>query len=126
MLCSDACFALWESKHKGSLRGSARVLAALLQQPQLLKPLLQQPDAAGAFRELLAALPARHRSHLATGKGWQVGDVSACCLSTSSNYAATLIHCQVLPTYNCRLTGSLPDYVLRMCMHSSLPASCSA
>ncbi|KAF6264261.1 hypothetical protein COO60DRAFT_1660272 [Scenedesmus sp. NREL 46B-D3] len=68
---SDACFALWESKHKGNLRGSARVLAALLQQPQLLKPLLQQPDAAGAFRELLAALPVRHRSHLAAGKGWQ-------------------------------------------------------
>ncbi|WIA35372.1 hypothetical protein OEZ86_003823 [Tetradesmus obliquus] len=68
---SDACFALWESKHKGSLRGSARVLAALLQRPELLKPLLQQPDAAGAFRELLAALPARHRAHLAAGKGWQ-------------------------------------------------------
>lgn len=70
--CSDACFALWESKHKGSLRGSARVLAAMVQQPQLLRPLQQQPDAAGAFRELLAALPARHRAHLTTGKGWQV------------------------------------------------------
>lgn len=84
MLCSDACFALWESKHKGSLRGSARVLAALLQRPELLKPLLQQPDAAGAFRELLAALPARHRAHLAAGKGWQVRWHSKCKLSVNS------------------------------------------
>eukprot|EP00878_Enallax_costatus_P015985 GHUV01016761.1.p1 GENE.GHUV01016761.1~~GHUV01016761.1.p1 ORF type:complete len:547 (+),score=226.91 GHUV01016761.1:1274-2914(+) len=71
-LCgSDACFGLWESKHKGQLRGSARILAAMVQQPQLLKPLQRQPEAAQSFRELLAALPARHRSHLATGKGWQ-------------------------------------------------------
>jgi hypothetical protein len=89
LLCSDACFALWESKHKGSLRGSARVLAALLQQPQLLKPLLQQPDATGAFREVLAALPARHRSHLATGKGWQVGAVMVCPLNCRMKCAVT-------------------------------------
>lgn len=71
-LCSNgACFALWESKHKGALRGSARVLAALAQQPQLLGPLTQQRGSREAFRALLAALPARHRAHLATGKGWQ-------------------------------------------------------
>jgi hypothetical protein len=71
-LCgNDSCFALWEAKHKGSLRGSARVLAALVQQPALLGPLLQQRSSVQAFRGLLAALPARHRSHLATGKGWQ-------------------------------------------------------
>lgn len=71
-LCgNDSCFALWEAKHKGALRGSARVLAALVQQPQLLGPLLQQRSSVEAFRGLLSALPARHRSHLATGKGWQ-------------------------------------------------------
>lgn len=70
-VCSPICFGLWESKHKGQLRGSARILAALLQQPQLLKPLQQQPEAAQSFRELLAALPGRHRTHLAAGKGWQ-------------------------------------------------------
>lgn len=68
-LCgNDSCFALWEAKHKGGLRGSARVLAALVQQPQLLGPLLQQRTSVEAFRGLLAALPARHRSHLAAGK----------------------------------------------------------
>lgn len=70
-ICSDACFGLWESKHKGQLRGSARILAAMLQHPQLLRPLQQNPEAAGAFKELLAALPARHRTHLTAGKGWQ-------------------------------------------------------
>jgi hypothetical protein len=71
-LCgNDSCFALWEAKHKGGLRGSARVLAALVQQPQLLGPLLQQRTSVEAFRGLLSALPARHRSHLAAGKGWQ-------------------------------------------------------
>lgn len=61
-LCgNDSCFALWEGKHKGSLRGSARVLAALVQQPQLLGPLLQQRTAVEAFRGLLGSLPARHR-----------------------------------------------------------------
>ena len=67
-LCgNDSCFGLWESKHKGSLRGSARVLAALVQQPQLLGPLLQQRTSVEGFRSLLAALPARHKSHLAAG-----------------------------------------------------------
>lgn len=71
-LCGNAsCFGLWETKHKGSLRGSARILAALVQQPQLMSPLLSQRTSVEAFRGLLAALPARHRSHLATGKGWQ-------------------------------------------------------
>lgn len=72
-LCgNDSCFALWETKHKGSLKGSARVLAALVQQPALLGPLLQQPrSTVEAFRGLLAALPTRHRGFLASGKGWQ-------------------------------------------------------
>lgn len=71
-LCgNEACFAMWESKHKGSLRGSARILAALVQQPKLLGPLQQQRVSKEAFRGLLAALPARHRTFLATGKGWQ-------------------------------------------------------
>eukprot|EP00882_Tetradesmus_deserticola_P014478 GHRQ01015397.1.p1 GENE.GHRQ01015397.1~~GHRQ01015397.1.p1 ORF type:complete len:243 (+),score=122.15 GHRQ01015397.1:534-1262(+) len=70
--CSDACFALWESKHKSGLRGSARILAALQQQPALLQPLLSSPGAADLLRKLLSALPARHHTYLATGKGgWQ-------------------------------------------------------
>jgi hypothetical protein len=71
-LCgNEACFGLWEAKHKGGLRGSARVLAALLRRPELLGPLQQAGASKAAFRRLLAALPARHRAHLAAGKGWQ-------------------------------------------------------
>ncbi|KAF6266744.1 hypothetical protein COO60DRAFT_1473267 [Scenedesmus sp. NREL 46B-D3] len=72
-LCgSDACFALWESKHKSGLRGSARILAALQQQPALMQPLLATPGAADSLRKLLSALLARHHTFLATGKGgWQ-------------------------------------------------------
>jgi hypothetical protein len=72
LCCSDACFVLWVSKHKSSLRGSARILAALQQRPALLQPLLATPGAAASFRMLLSALPARHHTFLATGKGgWQ-------------------------------------------------------
>jgi hypothetical protein len=63
---------LWESKHKSNLRGSARILAALQQRPALLQPLLATPGAAASLRMLLSALPARHHTFLATGKGgWQ-------------------------------------------------------
>uniref|UniRef100_A0A383V7Q4 Uncharacterized protein n=1 Tax=Tetradesmus obliquus TaxID=3088 RepID=A0A383V7Q4_TETOB len=69
---SAACFSLWESKHKSSLRGSARILAALQQRPALLQPLLSTPRAAASLQQLLAALPARHHTFLATSKGgWQ-------------------------------------------------------
>lgn len=47
------------------------MLAALAARPSLLQPLALAPGAVDAFRALLSALPARHRSHLAAGKGWQ-------------------------------------------------------
>ncbi len=66
-----AAFEVWEAKHKGQLRGSSRVLAALARRPELLRPLLANRARADALRQLLAALPSRHKSFLAAGKGWQ-------------------------------------------------------
>ena len=68
---NDSAFSLWETKHKGLLKGTARVLVAISKKPSLLQPLTRQRGKADQLRELLAALPTRHRSHLAAGKGWQ-------------------------------------------------------
>lgn len=69
---SDHCFSVWESKHKACLRGSARILAALEKHPHLLQPLVANPAKVELLLQLLAALPARHRTFLAAGKGgWQ-------------------------------------------------------
>ncbi|KAI8462957.1 MAG: hypothetical protein J3K34DRAFT_527379 [Monoraphidium minutum] len=67
----EAAFEVWESKHKGQLRGSSRVLAALARRPELLRPVLAGRGRAEALRKLLDALPSRHKAFLAAGKGWQ-------------------------------------------------------
>eukprot|EP00775_Hariotina_reticulata_P009738 gene9738-9896_t len=48
-----------------------RPQVALQQRPQLLQPLLAQRQSKEAFKKLMEALPARHRTHLTAGKGWQ-------------------------------------------------------
>lgn len=67
----EAAFEVWESKHKGQLRGSSRVLCALARKPELLRPVASSRPRADTLRKLLSALPARHQAHLAAGKGWQ-------------------------------------------------------
>ncbi len=71
LIGSDATFSQWESKHKAHLKGSARVLQCMDRRPELMRPLTGQRPKAAALRALAAALPARHRSQLAQGKGWQ-------------------------------------------------------
>jgi hypothetical protein len=74
LAAEPACYALWEAKHKAQLKGSARVLQHLLHGYSgnaQLRALLRQGRQALALRQLLQALPARHKFHLASGKGWQ-------------------------------------------------------
>lgn len=71
LVASDACFELWEQKHKGQLRGSCRVLWAMASRPDAIRVLQRNKPKAALLRKLLAALPARHRSLLEGGKGWQ-------------------------------------------------------
>ncbi|GBF96506.1 hypothetical protein Rsub_09848 [Raphidocelis subcapitata] len=73
----EAAFGAWENKHKGQLRGSSRVLCTLARRPELLRPVLANRGRSDSLRRLLAALPARHRSALAMGKGWQAAAARA-------------------------------------------------
>lgn len=85
----DACFRVWELKHRGHIKGSARVLQHLLhcyshsQAGPLMDRLQRRPGKAQQLRQLLEALPARHKTFLASGKGWQ----GAC--AASSEQACT-------------------------------------
>lgn len=68
----DGAFAAWQTRHKGQLRGSSRVLGALQHSyPDALMPLLALPAKRAAFVELMRALRQRHQYALRTGKGWQ-------------------------------------------------------
>ncbi len=74
LAAEPACYAAWESAHKKQLKGSARVLQHLLHGYSgnaQLRALLRQGRHALAFRQLLQALPPRHKFHLQSGKGWQ-------------------------------------------------------
>lgn len=71
----DASFGVWENRHKGSLRGSSRVLAYLSSvqgsKASPLAPLLRDTKKRGKFRAMLGQLRQRHHNYLASGKGWQ-------------------------------------------------------
>lgn len=71
LLKEDKCFQVWENKHKGMLKGSARVLQHMAHSQAVLSPVLKNTDKAGAWLRLLDALPARHKFALKQGKGWQ-------------------------------------------------------
>lgn len=69
---ADASYVLWESKHKSYLKGSARVLQALYKHPSILEPIAANPGKLHNLRILVSvALPVRHKTFLAQGKGWQ-------------------------------------------------------
>lgn len=73
LAADDTAFAAWQKRHKGQLRGSSRVLAALQHSyPDALMPLLTVPAKRAAFVALMPALRQRHQYVLRTGKGWQV------------------------------------------------------